>query len=205
VENGVDTTCFSPDKKVAADSSKNLVFVGSMDYYPNVEAVISFSSKVWPLIREQVPGARFTIVGANPTNGVRKLAENPGITVTGTVPDVRPYYQDALAAVVPLRTGGGTRLKILEAMASGVPVISTPFGAEGLEVTGDIDILFADSVDASSWVRHVRNLSEMSGLRASLVCTALKLVKNRYDWEILGRKLNRTYREWFEGAAMAYR
>ena len=102
---------------------RRLVFVGIMEYYPNVEAAIWFTRRIWPRIRERFPDWQLTLVGAKPTAAVLELRNEPKVEVTGTVPDVRPYYQDAVASIVPLHTGGGTRLKILEAMASGVPVL----------------------------------------------------------------------------------
>src|SRR5205085_8351398 len=123
IDNGVDTTYFSEG---AAGSEKNrILFVGSMNYHPNIEAAVAFARELWPALKKHMPGYKLTILGANPDPAVIALRELDGVEVTGTVPDVRPYYREALAAIVPLRSGGGTRLKILEAMAAGVPVISS--------------------------------------------------------------------------------
>ncbi|HZL57853.1 MAG TPA: glycosyltransferase, partial [Bryobacteraceae bacterium] len=164
--------------------------------YPNVEAASSFARNIWPRLRDTLPESRLMIVGANPTPQVRALRDIAGVTVTGTVPDVRPYYRDALAAIVPLRTGGGTRLKILEAMAAGVPVVSTPLGAEGLAVTSDRDILLVEPDDAAGWARHLSQLAQPSARRAEIVSQALELVRARYDWNTLGQKLWDTYAGW---------
>ncbi|MCU1337775.1 MAG: hypothetical protein JWO19_3356, partial [Bryobacterales bacterium] len=137
----------------------------------------------------------------NPTPAVLKLGDFKGVTVTGTVPDVRPFYRDALAAIVPLRTGGGTRLKILEAMAAGVPVVSTPLGAEGLAVTSGKNILLAGPDDAETWLRHLEHLTESEPGRKALSASGLELVRSSYDWEILGRKLCDTYEGWLRGEA----
>ncbi len=198
VENGVDVASFSPRADVSARSRK-LVFVGLMDYYPNVEAATSFTQRIWPLLRERFPELTLWIVGANPAPAVVQLGNLEGVTVTGTVPEVRPYYRDALAAIVPLRTGGGTRLKILEAMAAGVPVISTPLGAEGLTVTPGENILLADPHDAETWLRHLEHLMESERGRKALADSAFELVRTTYDWEILGRKLGDTYEGWLRG------
>jgi glycosyltransferase involved in cell wall biosynthesis len=118
------------------------------------------------------------------------------VTVTGTVPDVRPYYHEAAAAVVPLRTGGGTRLKILEAMAAGVPVISTPLGAEGLEVTNGENIRIVDAADTNGWVAAVGGLVEADKSGTELTRAARRLVETRYSWEFLGAQLRETYGRW---------
>ncbi len=196
VNNGVDMQYFANAGPGGA-SGRDLVFVGSMDYYPNAEAAISFSRDVWPLVRGRIPEARLVIVGANPGPAVLALSELPGVNVTGTVPDVRPYYGSALTAIVPLRTGGGTRLKILEAMAAGVPVVSTPLGAEGLEVTPGKDILIADPDDGEAWAGHLQRLANPSiNDRQALVDAALDLARTHYDWETLGQILWSAYDGW---------
>ena len=195
VENGVDVAYFAGADANGA-TSRQIVFVGLMDYYPNVQAATTFARGIWPRVREKLPDARLFLVGATPSPEVRALAEIEGVTVTGTVPDVRPYYRDALAAIVPLRSGGGTRLKILEAMAAGIPVISTALGAEGLAVTPGRDILMADADDAETWIRHLTCLTESAGLRGQLIAAGRNLVKTRYDWEILGEILATTYQDW---------
>ena len=204
VENGVDVgsyaASFSPRTDISPAAHK-LVFVGLMDYYPNVEAATSFTRRIWPTLRQRFPNLTLSIVGANPTPAVLQLGNMEGVTVTGTVPDVRPYYRDALAAIVPLRTGGGTRLKILEAMAAKVPVISTPLGAEGLTVTAGENILLAEPDDAETWLRHLSHLIESEPSRKALSDMAFELVKTQYDWEILGRKLCATYEGWLQGKA----
>ena len=194
VENGVDTQYFMPAEETAPPGQQ-VVFVGTMDYYPNVEAATSFASRIWPRVREQLPEMRLMIVGANPTPAVSALGAIPGVTVTGTVPDVRPYYRDALAAIVPLRTGGGTRLKILEAMAAGVPVVSTVLGAEGLAVTPGSDIRIAGADDPQQWIDYLSALAQAPA-RRDQIHAALNLVRTRYDWEIVGQTLNDTYAAW---------
>jgi len=196
VENGVDVESFSRGSEVLLPAQK-VIFVGLMDYYPNIEAATSFTNRIWPALRERFPGLTLWIVGANPVPAVVELGNLDGVTVTGTVADVRPYYRDAAAAIVPLRTGGGTRLKILEAMAAGVPVISSPLGCEGLAVTPSEDILLADPDDASAWVRHMARLSSAAE-RTKLTGAALQLVRSRYDWQILGRRLCNTYKDWLK-------
>jgi glycosyltransferase involved in cell wall biosynthesis len=167
-----------------------------MDYFPNSEAAVFFANQIWPHVRERMAGAELTIVGANPGPGVRALGDLPGVKVTGMVPDLRPYYRDALAAVVPLRTGGGTRLKILEAMAAGVPVVSTPLGAEGLGVSDGEHALLVEAGDGEGWAAALVGLAERPERRRQLTEEGLRLVKGRYDWEILGEKLRSVYEGW---------
>lgn len=190
VENGVDTSSFRPFNGAVTE---RLIFVGQMSYAPNVEAVVWFFKEIWPVLREHMQALSLSIVGADPGPTVRALGSHAGINVTGTVPDVRSYYEGALAAIVPLRSGAGTRLKILEAMAAGVPVISTSLGAEGLEVEDKIHLLIADDVpawtDALEWVAD-------EARRRALTTAARELVVRRYDWEFLGQKLVETYTNW---------
>jgi glycosyltransferase involved in cell wall biosynthesis len=200
VSNGVDTAYFA-DAEAPAGSRNRIVFVGLMNYHSNVEAALAFTREVWPRLRSRLPGCSLTLVGATPDPAVLALREVAGVEVTGTVPDVRPYYREALAAIVPLRTGGGTRLKILEAMAAGVPVVSTAFGAEGLDVTPGENILLADPMDAATWVRQLAGLAESESWRRQLTAAARQLVRERYDWTILGESLCKTYLEWLESAA----
>jgi glycosyltransferase involved in cell wall biosynthesis len=194
IENGVDTCSFTLAAAETVTRSR-VIFVGSMDYHANVEAACSFAHEVWPAISERFPRWRLTLVGSNPAPAVQALAQQKNIEVTGTVPDVRPYYREAFAAIVPLRTGGGTRLKILEAMAAGVPVISTKLGAEGLAVSPGNDILIADSNGA--WLPLLASLSDDSGLWNRIAESGRGLVEQRYDWKILGRSLVEVYNRWF--------
>jgi polysaccharide biosynthesis protein PslH len=198
VENGVDTGYFAAGGEAPAPS-RTIIFVGAMDYFPNSEAANFFARQIWPHIRTRLAGAELVIVGANPGRPVLALGELPGVKVTGMVPDVRPFYRGALAAIVPLRTGGGTRLKILEAMAAGVPVVSTPLGAEGLEVVDGENALLVDSGDINGWVDRLASLADSPTRRAQLAAAGLLLVQSRYDWELLGAKLRATYEEWLRG------
>jgi len=193
IENGVDAAFFAAPP-VPGSERRRIVFVGSMDYHANVEAVVAFAREVWPDLHRELPGITFTVVGSNPAPAVLALREESGIEVTGTVADVRPYYRESLAAVVPLRVGGGTRLKILEAMAAGIPVVSTPLGAEGLAVSPGRDLLIAES--AGDWLRHLRALSSGAESWNALAEAGCELVRKRYDWEILGALLYGLYTEW---------
>ena len=183
VENGVDTSQF--DNTVSAERLR-VLFVGAMDYHANVDAVTYFAREVWPLAAAGLPGAVLTIVGRNPAPEVVSLAAER-VEVTGTVPDVRPYYREALVAIVPLRVGGGTRLKILEAMAAGVPVVSTALGAEGLSAKPGVDFLQADSV--AEMGRAILGVGRDPNRAAEIAARARELVRRQYDWSALGDHL----------------
>lgn len=186
VPNGVDAAAFPAQSSPGGSAMNKILFVGSMDYHANIDGVLWFSKTAWPTIAERHPELKFLVVGRNPPASVRQLASNT-VIVTGSVPDVRPFYQDALAAVVPLRVGGGTRLKILEAMAAGVPVVSTKLGAEGIEAEPGKHFLLADtSEQLSSSILHLVN---NAGLGSQLASAGRVLVDSRYDWSLLGAKL----------------
>jgi polysaccharide biosynthesis protein PslH len=177
-------------KPIAARKSR-IVFVASMDYHANSDAALSFAREVWPIVHERRPDLVFTIVGRHPAPEVRQLAMQPGIEVTGTVDDVRPYYHEAVAAIIPLRVGGGSRLKILEAMAAGVPVVSTTLGAEGLEIQDNQNILIANTKAELS--EAIVTLCGDSDQQKRLSVAGRALVSARYDWAILGNSLLEIY------------
>jgi len=193
IENGVDTAFYSDLGARAESEARRIVFVGSMDYHANIDGVVDFAREVWPRLRERRPELVFTVVGKDPAPEVRELAKIAGIEVTGTVDDVRPFYREAIAAVVPLKVGGGSRLKILEAMAAGVPVVSTTLGAEGLGVRHDENILIADSNEELA--EAIISLVESGSQRRDLIEAGRALVSRHYDWSSLGASLFQAYEE----------
>jgi len=195
VENGVDCSYFSGPPEAVPDS---LVFVALMENVANALAASNFARNIWPRIRHRFPNLRLVLVGAQPLESVRQLASLPGVEVTGTVPDVRPYYSRTLAAIVPLLSGSGTRLKILEAMAARVPVISTPVGAEGLDAVPDQHLLIAEAADSEVWVRHVSLLLESRTERERLTAAAFEFVRSSYDWEMIDLKMKSIYEGWLK-------
>jgi glycosyltransferase involved in cell wall biosynthesis len=189
--NGVDTERFR-----ATENSINrnrLVFVGQMSYHANIEGIAWFAREIWPAVRKRHPQLVLSVVGSDPAPVVLALRSQDGIEVTGTVPDVLPYYQSALASIVPLQTGGGTRLKILEAMAAGAPVISTAPGAEGLNVTDGSDILLVGK-GVGSWLAAIDIV--LGQRRAELISAARQLACAQYDWNTIGDRLAATYEGW---------
>ncbi len=184
VPTGVDLDYFRPpgDSATAAD----LVFTGSMDWLPNIDGILWFAQEVLPLIHQQRPTCTVAVVGRRPTREVEELASrHPGLTVTGTVPDIRPYLWGSSVAIVPLRIGGGTRLKIYESMAAGVPIVSTTVGAEGLTCHQNEDIVLADSPE--DFARRCVELLESVESRRRIASAALSLVATHFSWEAAAR------------------
>jgi glycosyltransferase involved in cell wall biosynthesis len=178
VQTGVDTSFFTPDER--APERAHMVFTGSMDWLPNEDGMIYFCREILPRIRESEPEATLSIIGRSPTPAVRRLAEMNGVEVTGRVDDVRPHVARGAVYVVPLRIGGGTRLKIFEAMAMAKAVVSTTVGAEGLPVTPGRDVVIADHAEqfAKAVVRLIRDVEA----RQAIETAARRLVVERYDW-----------------------
>ena len=179
VPTGVDVEFF--DASPSPPASKTLVFTGSMDWLPNEDAMLFFCRHVLPLIRREEPDVRLSIVGRAPTAAVTALAADAAIEVTGRVDDVRPYMRDAAVYIVPLRIGGGTRLKIFEALAMGKAVVSTGVGAEGLAVTPGRDVAIADQPE--QFAQTVASLLRNPAKRHALGRAGRQLVQRRYSWE----------------------
>ncbi len=190
VPNGVDAREFRPLPE--PPSARSLVFVGNMGYRPNVDAMNWFCDRILPRLRRELPGVEMWIVGKNPTPEVTHL-DGDGVHVTGRVDDLRPFYQRASVAVVPLRGGGGTRLKILEAMALGRPVVSTAIGCEGLEVEDGKHLLIAD--DPEAFAGATLRLLRDEEIKGHLTHAARALVEEKYDWDVIVGQLMRVYEE----------
>jgi glycosyltransferase involved in cell wall biosynthesis len=187
VENGVPLEEFPALHAHAGSRRFRILFVGAMDYHANEDAVLHFARTAWPEIHRCLPDCIFTVVGRAPGEDVRRLAGQPGVEVTGQVADVRPFYREARVAVAPLRVAGGTRIKILEAMAAGVPVVTSSRGAEGLDAEPGTHYVLADSAEEVS--AAVTSLAG-DGRRAEIMAAAgRELVRRRYDWAVLGDAL----------------
>jgi polysaccharide biosynthesis protein PslH len=186
VPNGVDIEVFQSDCR-QQEVVDQIIFTGTFSYYPNIAAVLFFARKCWPLIRAQIPDATWQIVGSKPPSEVRRLEELPGITVTGTVPDVRPYFAKAEVAIAPLLIGGGTRLKILEALSMQKAVVSTSLGCEGLAVVPGEHLVVADRPEefAQAVVAFLKNAE----LRKAFGAAGRALVENLYSWDRCGERL----------------
>jgi glycosyltransferase involved in cell wall biosynthesis len=184
INTGVDVQYFAPPRSVQVKESAklaDLIFTGSMDWLPNIDAAEFFAAEILPHIRKERPNCRILIAGRRPASAVKKLAEcDSGIVVTGTVPDVRPYLWGSTVAIVPLRIGGGTRLKIFEAMAARLPVVSTSVGAEGLPVADGKHVAIADHPER--FARCCLDLLADAELRKRRADQAWQLVSRQFSW-----------------------
>ena len=182
IDNGVDFTYFSPDRKYSnpyEGRSDVLVFTGAMDYWANIDAVRWFALDIFPQVRQSNPSAQFVIVGARPTRDVLQLASQPGVSVTGAVADIRPYLAHASAAVAPLRIARGVQNKVLEAMAMARPVVATPAAVEGLEYRNSYGVQVSDN--EQQFAKMASSLLQKA--QKEPVREARQWVCNRYDWD----------------------
>ena len=200
IPNGVDVEYFSDaswrgQAKIELPPTPNaMIFVGTLDYGPGGTAVRYFCHDILPRIHAKIPDAAFFAVGQNPPQYLRDLAnQDARILVTGRVEDIRPYVDRARVFVVPLRSGSGTRLKILDAMAMSIPVVSTSIGAEGLNVRSGENILIADTPEDFS--AAVLTLLQNDSLAASIRQNAFRFVRENYSWNTIWRDLLRAYQE----------
>ena len=203
VDNGVDPVFFHPNPAFADDPHAErvphrLLFLGSLDWRPNIDAAELLLDTVFPLIRQQVPEAELQIVGRRPSQALRdRIAATPGVTLHSDVPDVRPFLWQCGMMIVPLRIGGGSRLKILEALATACPVVSTAVGAEGLRLRPDREILIADTPEALAEsavlaIRHPETPRRLADAGRAVVC-------REYGWDALAEKLETV---WIQAATV---
>lgn len=189
IQNGVDLDVFRPRSDGAPAGDPVVVFTGVMGYFPNADAVAFFAQEILPRVRAQIPGTRFEIVGRDPSSAVRRLASLPGVTVTGGVPDVRPYLGHASLAVAPFRIARGVQNKVLEAMASGLPVVGTQLAFQGLTARDADGVRVADSADA--FAGEVIGLLRNPELRTELGQRGRRYVEQNHRWEVVGAQLER--------------
>lgn len=176
--NGVDSEYFQPvDAPYDPDT---LCFTGRMDYYPNQQAVFHLCDEILPRVRARIPGAKLLVVGAEPSREIRQLGERPGVTVTGTVPDVRSYVQSAAVSVAPLDIARGTQNKILEAMAMGVPVVASEAASGGVDAEPGMHFLTAG--DADEFASHVIGIMQDPGRRAELSAVGRQRMLTSHSW-----------------------
>jgi len=185
---GVDIDYYQPDHN---KYELSLLFTGTMSYFPNKDAALYFYNEIFPIIKKTVPDVKFYIVGNYPPRALTKLASNDDVFVTGHVEDVRPYFNKAAVFVCPLRSGSGMQAKILEAMAMGVPVVTTSIGITAVDAVPGRDILVAD--DNESFAREVIRLIKDNDFRSDISGNARKLVEENYRWDAIVDNFDRIY------------
>jgi glycosyltransferase involved in cell wall biosynthesis len=192
VPNGVDVAHYTEGPAPAKDP-RTVIFIGWLRHDPNVDGLLYFLNRMWPLIARDIPDARLVVIGAPAPAAVRRAAARaPGVELAGYVPDVRPLLRTAAVSVVPLRVGGGTRLKILESMAAGTAVVSTSVGCEGLGLEPDRHLLVGD--DPGAFASRVVRVLRDPALRQRLEREAFDAVKARYDWSAMADRMDEAYR-----------
>ncbi|MFW6082475.1 MAG: glycosyltransferase, partial [Chloroflexota bacterium] len=191
IPNGIDTRAYRPTADRESHGDSQLLFTGTMDFRPNVDAVLWFSKEVLPRIRRERTDVHFVVVGQRPHRRIASLRRNQAITMTGWVEDVRPFFESGTVYVAPLRMGGGTRLKLLEAMAMGIPIVATPLGAEGYPVQNGRELILADT--AQAFAEGVVSLIESKSHRAELARAGRAFVEEHYDWRAIVPRVERVY------------
>ena len=201
VPNGVDLVRFAPQEEAGDPvDPPAIVFIGTMNYAPNVDAVLHFHREIFPIVRQRLPDLRFHVVGRDPNRSVRALARDPRVTVAGQVPDVRPWLSGAALAVAPLRFGRGIQNKVLEAMASGVPVVATSLGAQGLSDPGSAGVRVAD--EPAAFAQEVLDLMSDPERRRRASCEGRRYVERHHRWEDHVATLSRLLWEVVEDCAV---
>jgi glycosyltransferase involved in cell wall biosynthesis len=198
IPNAADVDFYRPRPDDPQPDGRTVVFFGLMSYMPNIDGATYFIQDIWPRIAKANPQARCKIIGGSPPPQLLALA-GPRIEFTGFVPDLRPHLAEAAAVVVPLRIGGGTRLKIVEAMAMSKAIVSTSLGAEGIEAVPGRDILIAD--ESSGFADAVSRLLAEPGLAAQIGNSARQLSEARYAWGSAARTLEDFFRQVLQAKA----
>ena len=188
IPTGVDLEYFQP---TSAECQPHLLFTGTMSYFPNWDAALYFYNEIFPLIQSVHPETIFYIVGNQPVEPLKRLANRSNVVVTGYVPDIRPYFDRAAVFVSAMRCGSGIQVKNLEAMATGVPVVTTPIGALGLEAKPGQDLFVADT--PKEFANRVIHLIESRDLRQSIGNAGRQVVEAKYNWPILVQRLESVY------------
>ncbi len=190
--NGVDCQTIQPLPMPDADGkSAVILFVGTLDYWPNIDGIVFFAKQVFPILQRHFPDIILRVVGRAPDPQVLALQSMGGVEIIGEVDNLNPYYQQCSACIVPLRTGGGTRLKILEAMAYGRPVVSTAIGAEGIQAQHDRHLLIAD--EPRDIGQAIVRLLTQRDLSRYVIKEARQLVEERYSWQGIARQMLEIY------------
>jgi len=195
IPNGVDIAYFCPQPEVPEDFP-SLVFSGVMDYPPNVDAVISFYARIFPIIRAKMPNTHLFIVGSSPNAQIERLSADENVTVTGYVDDIRPWIARGSVIICPMRMGAGMKNKILEAMALGKPVVSTRMGAEALNVVHGTNIMIADSPE--EFAASILELISNQSLRSNIAGKGKELVETQYAWDYCATRYEFLYEQFLK-------
>lgn len=189
IENGVDTGFFKFSNH-RDHTNKELIFTGGMSWYPNQDAMIFFTTKVWPLLKQNIPDIKLTIVGRNPGKELSDIvSKDEKITLTGFVPDVRDYVKKASIFIVPIRDGGGTKLKILDAMSQGIPIVSSALGFEGIDAIDGQHLFMAN--EPQEYVDKIKFILDTPEKSQAVAKNAYRLIEQKYAYKVIGSKFNR--------------
>lgn len=191
VQNGVDLEYFQPSTTIEQGDKKGLIFAGGMGYYTNREAVLFFLTEIWPLLRKDNPDRPVTIIGRNPPKELLDAACNSNLFAPGFVDDVRPYFDAAKIYICPIKNGGGTRLKIIDALAMKKPLVATGLAVEGLDLVEGEHYLRAEK--PTEFVENIKRLESDSSLCQKLSFSGRKFVENRYSWDMIGKNMEKAY------------
>lgn len=189
VPNGVDTDAFAPSDR--PPDTEEVVFVGGTSWFPNKDALQFFSDEVLPSLRKLSPDVSVSWIGRATNDEIKRFSAHPNLTLTGYVDDIRPYVSKAACFIVPIRVGGGTRIKILDGWAMGKAIVSTTIGCEGLRANHGENILIADS--AEDFARAIHSVLKDHDTRRELEAAGRRTVEDTYSWEIIGAHLNQEY------------
>lgn len=190
--NGVDVDYFTRSSPLAHAEAGHLVMVSGMNWFPNRDAVMLMADSVWPVLSKSLPDAKLTIVGASPPQAILDLAaRDRRVTVTGFVDDVRPYMERAQVYLCPMRDGGGTRLKILDALSMGVPIVATQMALEGIDVTPGTDVLVAN--EPAEFVEQISALVADAALRSRLSDNGRRFVEQHFSWPVIRQHMEAAF------------
>jgi glycosyltransferase involved in cell wall biosynthesis len=196
VPNGVDTSYFSPkgERKAIDESDFRLVFAGRLNAYTNRKAVDYIEKILWPIIRDKFPGVTFDLVGQNPPpETIKALLNDKKFNITGYVDDVRPYLDKADIYICPIEDGGGTKLKILDALAMGIPIIANPIACEGINVVDNESVLYA--TDSAGYIKCIETLLLNDKLYTTISNNGIRLIKDNYTFRSIGNLMIGLYRQ----------
>ncbi|MDD5543496.1 MAG: glycosyltransferase family 4 protein [Acidobacteriia bacterium] len=194
IPNGVDFNYFT--SQLGWSGPPTVLYIGTMNYYPNIDAVHYFFEAIYPHLKARVPEVRINVVGHNPPPEILNWAKFQGVQITGSVPDIRPYLKECHVCIVPLRLGGGTRLKIMESIAVGRPVVSTSVGAEGIGMKNREHLMVAD--DPELFAEHTAELLRNPELGRALIEKARPYVQANFSWSVLGEQFEAACRRLVE-------